>query len=96
MPLLLFFGFLLCYALPFHASAPHDLKVAVAGPVNTSQISAGLQQEAAAAFTPLTAGVSGGASSVTVAAGAGAAYQPGQVVGLYGGPGTSEQNSPRA
>ena len=92
IPLLLFFGFLLCYALPFHAPAPHDLEVAVAGPVNTSQLSAGLQQEATAAFTPLTAGVSGGASTVTVAAGAGAAYQPGQVVGLYGAPGTSEQN----
>jgi Carboxypeptidase regulatory-like domain len=92
LPLLLFFGFLLCYALPFHAPTPHDLKVAVAGPVNASQISAGLQEETAAAFTPVTAGVSAGASSVTVAAGAGAAYQPGQVVGLYGGPGTSEQN----
>jgi hypothetical protein len=92
IPLLLFFGFLLCYALPFHAPAPHDLEVAVAGPVNASQISAGLQQEAAAALTPLTAGVSAGASSVTVAAGAGTAYQPGQVVGLYGAPGTSEQN----
>ena len=92
IPLLLFFGFLLCYALPFHAPTPHDLQVAVAGPVNASQISAGLQQEAAAALTPLTAGVSAGASSVTVAAGAGTAYQPGQVVGLYGAPGTSEQN----
>jgi len=92
VPLLLFFGFCLCYALPFHAPAPHDLEVAVAGSVNASQISAGLQQEAAAAFTPLTAGVSAGASSVTVPAGEGASYQPGQVVGLYGGTGTSEQN----
>ncbi len=91
-PLLLFFGFCLCYALPFHAPAPHDLKVAVAGSVNASQISAGLQQEAVAPFTPLTAGVASGASSVTVAAGAGASYRPGQVVGLYGGPGISEQN----
>jgi carboxypeptidase family protein len=91
-PLLLFFGFCLCFALPFHAPAPHDIKVAVTGSVNASQISTGLQQEAAAASTPLTAGISSGASSVTVAAGAGASYRPGQVVGLYGGPGTSEQN----
>jgi hypothetical protein len=92
LPLLLFFGFCLCYALPFHAPAPHDIKVAVAGSVNASQISTGLQQEAVPPFTPLTAGVSSGATSVTVPAGAGASYHPGQVVGLYGGPGTSEQN----
>jgi len=36
-PLLLFFGFCLCYALPFHAPAPHGLTVAVSGSVNASQ-----------------------------------------------------------
>ena len=91
-PLLLFFGFCLCYALPVLAPAPHGLTVAVSGSVNASQISAGLQQEAVAPFTPLTGGISSGASSVTVSAGEGASYRPGQVVGLYGGPGTSEQN----
>lgn len=91
-PLLLFFGFCLCYALPLHAPAPRGLRVAVTGSVNASQISTGLQQEAAAPSTPLTSGVPSGTSSVTVPAGVGASYRPGQVVGLYGGPGTSEQN----
>ena len=90
-PLILLFGFCLCYALPFHAPAPHDLKVAVAGPVNASEISAGLQQEAAAPFTPLSSGISAGTSSVTVPAGEGTSYRPGEQVGLYGAPGSSEQ-----
>lgn len=51
MPLLFFFGFLLCYLLPFHAPAPHGVKVAVAGQVSAADISAGLaQQETTGAF----------------------------------------------
>jgi hypothetical protein len=91
LPAVLLFGFCLCYALPFHAQTPHDIKVAVAGSVNASQISAGLQQGTIGPFTPLTTSVSAGASSVTVPANAAAPYRPGQVVTLYGGQGTSEQ-----
>jgi Carboxypeptidase regulatory-like domain len=50
-PLLLLFGFLLCYVLPFHAPAPHGIKVAVAGSINVTQLSAALQrQEPSGAF----------------------------------------------
>ena len=66
LPVVIFFGFCLCYALPFHAPAPHDIKVAVAGSVDASQISAGLQQGTVDPFTPLTASVTAGASSVTL------------------------------
>jgi hypothetical protein len=44
-PLLLFFGFSLCYLLPFHAPAPHGIKVAVAGSISVTQLSAALQHE---------------------------------------------------
>src|ERR1700722_9107398 len=44
-PLLLLFGFLLCYVLPFHAPAPHGIKVAVAGSINVTQLSAALQRQ---------------------------------------------------
>ena len=91
LPAVLLFGFCLCYALPFHSQTPRDIKVAVTGSVNASQISAGLQQGTIGPFTPLTTSVSAGASSVTVPAGTAASYRPGQVVGLYGGQGTSEQ-----
>jgi hypothetical protein len=50
LPLLMLFGFLLCYLLPFHAPAPHGVKVAVAGPVSVTQIGAGLDQQASGAF----------------------------------------------
>jgi hypothetical protein len=91
LSVVILFGFCLCFALPFHAQAPHDIKVAVTGSVNASQISAGLQQGTISPFTPLTSSVPAGASSVTVPAGTGASYRTGQVVGLYGGQGTSEQ-----
>jgi Carboxypeptidase regulatory-like domain/Protein of unknown function (DUF3533) len=50
LPLLMLFGFLLCYLLPFHAPAPHGVKVAVAGWVSAAQIDAGLDQETSGAF----------------------------------------------
>jgi hypothetical protein len=50
LPLLMLFGFLLCYLLPFHAPAPHGVKVAVAGWVSDAQIGAGLDQETSGAF----------------------------------------------
>ncbi|MEU9024426.1 carboxypeptidase regulatory-like domain-containing protein [Actinomadura sp. NPDC048394] len=49
-PLLFFFGFLFCYMLPFHSPSPHDVKVAVSGPVAAAQLSAGLDQQAPGAF----------------------------------------------
>jgi hypothetical protein len=53
LPLLMLFGFLLCYLLPFHAPAPHGVKVAVAGPVSAGEIGAGLDQQASGAFDVL-------------------------------------------
>ena len=50
LPLLMLFGFLLCYLLPFHAPAPHGVKVAVAGWVSTGAVGAGLDQEVSGAF----------------------------------------------
>ena len=50
LPLVFLFGFCLCYLLPFHAPAPHGVKVAVAGLVSAAEISAGLQQQAPGAF----------------------------------------------
>jgi Carboxypeptidase regulatory-like domain len=50
LPLLMLFGFLLCYLLPFHAPAPHGVKVAVAGWVSAGEIGAGLDQQAPGAF----------------------------------------------
>ena len=50
LPLLMLFGFLLCYLLPFHAPAPHGVKVAVAGWVSAAQIGTGLDQQASGAF----------------------------------------------
>jgi Carboxypeptidase regulatory-like domain len=44
-PLVLLFGFCLCYVLPFHAPAPHGIKVAVAGSINVTQLSAALQRQ---------------------------------------------------
>lgn len=49
-PALFFFGFLLCYILPFHAPEPHDVQVAVASPPAATQIEAGLQESAPGAF----------------------------------------------
>ena len=50
LPLVMLFGFLLCYLLPFHAPAPHGVKVAVAGWVSAAEIGAGLDQQASGAF----------------------------------------------
>ncbi|MFJ4838491.1 carboxypeptidase regulatory-like domain-containing protein [Streptomyces sp. NPDC088746] len=49
-PMLFFFGFLFCYMLPFHAPAPHDVKVAVSGPAYAEQVRTGLEREAPGAF----------------------------------------------
>jgi hypothetical protein len=48
-PLLFFFGFL-TYLLAFHGPAPHDVKIAVAGPVSVTQIGTALQEQAPGAF----------------------------------------------
>ena len=50
LPLLMLFGFLLCYLLPFHAPAPHGVKVAVAGPISVTQIGSGLDRQVEGAF----------------------------------------------
>jgi hypothetical protein len=50
LPLLMLFGFLLCYLLPFHAPAPHGVKVAVAGWVSAAEVGAGLDQQVPGAF----------------------------------------------
>lgn len=49
-PALFFFGFMLCYLLPFHSPTPHHVKVAVSGPVAAAQIDAALDQQAPGAF----------------------------------------------
>ncbi|MEU2021289.1 carboxypeptidase regulatory-like domain-containing protein [Streptomyces sp. NPDC016469] len=49
-PALFFIGFIVCYMIPFHAPEPHDVKVAVSGPVAAAQIQAGLEDEAPGAF----------------------------------------------
>ena len=49
-PALFFFGFLLCYMLPFHAPEPHDVKVAVSGPVAAAELEAGLEEKAPGAY----------------------------------------------
>ncbi|MFF4767374.1 carboxypeptidase regulatory-like domain-containing protein [Streptomyces sp. NPDC001255] len=49
-PLFFFFGFLFCYVLPFHSPAPHDVKVAVSGPVAAAELRAGLEQKAPGAY----------------------------------------------
>ena len=50
LPLLMLFGFLLCYLLPFHAPAPHEVKVAVAGFVSAAQVAPELDQQVSGAF----------------------------------------------
>lgn len=49
-PAVFFFGFLLCYVLPFHSPSPHDVRVAVASPTAAAQIDAGLADSAPGAF----------------------------------------------
>ncbi|MFE9249005.1 hypothetical protein [Streptomyces sp. NPDC007088] len=49
-PLLFFFGFLFCYALPFHNPQPHDVRVAVAGPAAADRVRAALDRAAPGAF----------------------------------------------
>ncbi|MET8557036.1 carboxypeptidase regulatory-like domain-containing protein [Streptomyces sp. NPDC004959] len=55
-PLLFFFGFLLCYALPFHNPTPHDVRVAVSGPQAAREIRAGFGKASPGAFDIVTAG----------------------------------------
>jgi hypothetical protein len=49
-PALFFVGFLVCYMIPFHAPEPHDVRVAVSGPVAAAQIQADLEEKAPGAF----------------------------------------------
>ncbi|MFJ3212555.1 carboxypeptidase regulatory-like domain-containing protein [Streptomyces flaveolus] len=49
-PVLFFVGFLVCYMIPFHAPQPHDVDVAVSGPVAAAEIRAGLDEKAPGAF----------------------------------------------
>ncbi|WP_129842074.1 hypothetical protein [Streptomyces sp. RFCAC02] len=42
-PMLFFFGFLFCYMLPFHAPAPHDVRVAVSGTEAAEAVAAGFE-----------------------------------------------------
>ena len=74
LPLLVLFGFLACYLLAFHAPAPHGVKVAVAGPVSVTQLSAGLQQEASDAFNVIPVADAGQARQQVLDQAAQAAY----------------------
>ncbi|MFE2427739.1 carboxypeptidase regulatory-like domain-containing protein [Streptomyces sp. NPDC059373] len=49
-PLFFFFGFLLCYVLPFHSPEPHDVKVAVAGPAVAGELQAAFDKKAPGAY----------------------------------------------
>lgn len=49
-PALFFFGFLLCYVLPFHAPTPHGVQVAVSGPALAGKLDAALEAKAPGAF----------------------------------------------
>ncbi|MEU6573469.1 carboxypeptidase regulatory-like domain-containing protein [Streptomyces sp. NPDC046805] len=49
-PLFFFFGFMLCYLLPFHAPTPHDVKVAVSGPAVAGELQAAFDQQAPGAY----------------------------------------------
>jgi hypothetical protein len=49
-PLLFFFGFLICYMLPFHSPSPHDVRVAVAPPAVAQRLGPALDQKAPGAF----------------------------------------------
>ncbi|MFJ6852398.1 carboxypeptidase regulatory-like domain-containing protein [Streptomyces sp. NPDC091271] len=54
-PVFFFFGFLLCYLLPFHNPTPHDVKIAVSTPAAAAQVRTALSAEAPGAFEILTA-----------------------------------------
>lgn len=43
-PLLFFFGFILCYWLPFHDPVPHNVKIAVAPPAAAAKVSSQLRR----------------------------------------------------
>jgi hypothetical protein len=51
-PLLFFFGFILCYWLPFHDPVPHNVKVAVAPPTAAAQVRSQLGQAGAFDVVP--------------------------------------------
>ena len=73
-PLVFLFGFLACYLLAFHAPAPHGVKVAVAGPVSVTEISAGLPQQASGAFNVIPVADAGQARQQVLDQAAQAAY----------------------
>lgn len=54
-PIFFFFGFLLCYMLPFHNPTPHDVKVAVSTPAAAGELRTALGSEAPGAFDIVTA-----------------------------------------
>ncbi|MEU6745930.1 carboxypeptidase regulatory-like domain-containing protein [Spirillospora sp. NPDC046719] len=83
-PLLFFFGFLFCYMLPFHSPSPHDVKVAVSGPVAAAQLSAGLDQQAPGSFDIIPVKDSAAAKHKVTSRDAVAAYSvEGQKATLY-------------
>lgn len=49
-PMLFLVGFLLCYLLPFHDPAPHDLSVAVSDPATAAAVASALDAGAPGAF----------------------------------------------
>jgi hypothetical protein len=74
LPLLMLFGFLLCYLLPFHAPAPHGVKVAVAGPISVTQIGSGLDRQVEGAYDVTPAADPGQATQQVLNQSAQAAY----------------------
>ncbi|MFJ8019465.1 carboxypeptidase regulatory-like domain-containing protein [Streptomyces sp. NPDC096311] len=83
-PALFFFGFLLCYVLPFHAPAPHDVKVAVVGQHAAAQVEAALDKAAPGAFDIVPATSASDARDQVLGRDAVAAYAPGKTtVTLY-------------
>jgi len=73
-PALFFFGFLFCYLLPFHAPAPHHVKVAVSSPAAAAEIGAGLDAQAPGAFDIIPASDAAHARQTVLDRHAGAAY----------------------
>ncbi|MYQ33921.1 carboxypeptidase regulatory-like domain-containing protein [Streptomyces sp. SID4956] len=54
-PLFFFFGFLLCYMIPFHSPTPHDVRVAVSSPAAAGELRSALEKEAPGAYDIVTA-----------------------------------------
>ncbi|WP_433238254.1 carboxypeptidase regulatory-like domain-containing protein [Actinomadura nitritigenes] len=55
-PLLFFFGFLICYMLPFHSPEPHDVRVAVSPPAVAGRLGPALDRKAPGAFEIIPVG----------------------------------------